>query len=301
MNSRLDRQRLISIAKQCWMVLMAVGLAYYLWHNGVHTLSTLRAIPATHLFAALLCILLGKLSALYLMRGSLRLVKSRLSTWRESIWVYASSDIAKYVPGGVWAIVGRVVHYRNYGMSTVDVSKALLLEHLGLGMTAVVVSLPSALIILAGQRTAGFTTVAVLAVMAVLLGVMGAWKVVWRRSAWKTSRSDNIRTTLVSSTVMIIGWVSMGTSFSLLLPDIGTFAQWFWSVGSYAAAFIAGMVAVFAPAGAGVREGVLVLAGQFSGTPTTTMLDAAILNRALWVIADLLFFLGAFTVRMLAR
>jgi uncharacterized membrane protein YbhN (UPF0104 family) len=61
------------------------------------------------------------------------------------------------------------------------------------------------------------------------------------------------------------------------------------------------MAAVFAPAGAGVREGVLVLAGQLSGIPATTMLDVAILNRALWLVADLLFFIGAVLVRMFTR
>jgi uncharacterized membrane protein YbhN (UPF0104 family) len=283
------------------MVLMVAGLAYYLWHNGARTLSTLRAMSAIHLFAALLCILPGKMAALYLMRASLRLVGSRLSAWHENIWVYASSDIAKYVPGGVWAIVGRVVRYRSYGMSAGEISKALLLEHLGLSMTALLVSLPSGLIILGGQGAAGFAAVAVFVFVAVLLGLVGTWRTAGRRLALSTSHAGVPGTLLVSFAVMIAGWVSMGTSFSLLLPDIGTFAQWFWSVGVYAAALIAGMAAVFAPAGAGVREGVLVLAGQLSGIPATTMLDVAILNRALWLVADLLFFIGAVLVRMFTR
>lgn len=301
MASKMDRQRLISITKQCWMLLMALGLAYYLWHNGTRTLFTLRAIPVMHLLGALLCILLGKLAALYLMRASLRLVKSNLSTWHESAWVYASSDIAKYAPGGVWAIVGRVVQYRNYGISTTDISKALFFEHVGLGMTACFVSLPAGLIILAGQQRIGAAAAITLTTMIVLFGVVGLWMRGRNRSVRVESRTQHARIILMSLAVMTIGWVAMGTSFSLLLPDIRTFGQWFWSVGSYAAAFIAGMVAVFAPAGAGIREGVLVLTGQLSGTQASILLDAAILNRALWVVADLLFFLSVLTSRLVAK
>lgn len=301
MASKTGRQHLIAIAKQCWMALMVLGLAYYLWNDGARILLALRAIPATYLFFALLCILLGKLSALILMRGSLLLLHSNWATWRESVWIYASSDIAKYVPGGVWAIVGRVVHYRNHGMSAAGISKALFLEHIGLGATALVISLPVGLIILIGQQSVAIALIALLVGVMALFGLVRVWAFRWRRSMKGEAPHRDLRRALASLAIMMVGWVAMGTSFSLLLPGSGTLMQWFWSVGSYAAAFITGMIAVFAPAGAGVREGVLVLAGQFSGLQATTMLDAAILNRALWVIADLMFFLCALVTRFFAK
>lgn len=267
------------------MVLLALG--FYVWKNGEHISTTLAAIPTIYLIAAFFCIVAGKFSALFLMQASLRISMQTPPDWRASSWIYASSDVAKYMPGGVWAIVGRVVHYRNLGLSAGAISKALLLENLGFGLTALILGTPVAVAMVSEAGwLGGLEWSAIIAVMAIL---------VWTGMRLLRSRGVQVSRTSfgigsLALAVMLLGWVAMGTSFFLLLAKFGGWLDWVWTVGTYAVAFTAGMVAVFAPAGAGVREGVLALAGQMHGIAATTMLDAALLNRALWVVVDVCFF-----------
>ncbi|MNK56732.1 hypothetical protein D3C87_757790 [compost metagenome] len=274
------------------MVFSALG--FYVWKNGGHITATLAAIPTIYLVAAFFCIVAGKFSALFLMQASLRMSMQAPPGWRASSWIYASSDVAKYMPGGVWAIVGRVVHYRNLGLSAGAISRALLLENLAFGVTALVLGTP---VVLATVSKAGWLGGpgwwAIVTVMAI---VVSAGIRLLRRRGAEVSRSS-VGIGSLALAVMTLGWVAMGTSFFLLLATFGSWFEWLWAVGTYAVAFIAGMVAIFAPAGAGVREGVLALAGQTHGISATMMLDAALLNRALWVVVDVCFFGFALVVR----
>ena len=286
----------IVIAKKCWTILVLLGLAYYLWANGRRIVNTAFTIPGNDLGVALLCIVIGKLSAIYVMWASLKVTATRLTSWRDIMWVYASADVAKYIPGGVWAIMGRVVQYRNYGMSAEAMSKALVLENIIVCFCALPLALPVCVLLFAEQ---GWLTpalgggVLVLAVLVTLGAVMFA-----RRFDLLKSMRPFIGVAPLASIVMMIGWVAMGTSFFMLLPGAQNLQLWLWAIGSYATAFVAGMVAVFAPAGAGVREGVLVLIGQLSGMSSSAILDAAILNRAIWVIADTCVFFWATVIRL---
>ncbi|MNQ55159.1 hypothetical protein D3C85_692430 [compost metagenome] len=134
------------------------------------------------------------------------------------------------------------------------------------------------------------------AIVTVMAIVVSAGIRLLRRRGAEVSRSS-VGIGSLALAVMTLGWVAMGTSFFLLLATFGSWFEWLWAVGTYAVAFIAGMVAIFAPAGAGVREGVLALAGQTHGISATMMLDAALLNRALWVVVDVCFFGFALVVR----
>ena len=293
------RQRVLAWAKICWILVVLAGVTYYLWHNGQQIVATLGDIPALNLLSALACVLCGKFAALYLMRASLQLQGDQLTGWRDHLWIYASSDLAKYMPGGIWAIVGRVVHYRHFGTSAVAISKALLLENMGLAITALLLAVPVGLMLFAvqGWSLALFATlVCLLAVLGLPVAARQA-----RRLDFMGFRGKTLRIILGALGVMLLGWVAMGTSFFLLLPEYNTIHYWLWSIGSYATAFIVGMTVVFAPAGAGVREGLLALAGQFIGIPTTVMLNAAILNRAIWVVADLCVFSFALFVRLFGK
>jgi hypothetical protein len=57
------------------------------------------------------------------------------------------------------------------------------------------------------------------------------------------------------------------------------------SIGGYALSWVAGFLAVFAPAGAGVREAVIV-AVLSTQTKTSVALVVALVSRALSVVAD---------------
>ena len=293
------RRQFLAFIKKCWVFLVLSGLSYYLWHNYQQMVMAMRGIPPLNLLGAFVCVLFGKLASLYLMGASLKLQDIQLTGWRNHLWIYSSSDIAKYMPGGIWAIMGRLYHYRDIGLSTTRISRALLLENMGFVISALLLGLPVGLMLLSNQMG----LMKILASLLLVFFVIGSLAVL-RKICYPSSLKFRIKVTKVilsALSIMLLGWVAMGTSLFLLLGEHGTFYSWLWSIGSYTAAFIVGMAAVFAPAGAGIREGVLLLAGRLSGISETMILDAAIFNRGVWMVVDLCVFSFAILVRFFKK
>lgn len=292
MKSSPAQRRILQFIKHCWTVLIVVALVIYLWKNGSHTLETVKQIPLWTLMVAWGCILVGKLAAYYLMVTSLTQLNTSVGDWRNLLWIYSSTDVAKYMPGGIWSIVGRIIHYRNEGLDTNQISKALLLENVGFIATAALYGLPVGALLFSSHLSDWVW----LGVASVSCGILLITVFIWR--------SERVRGLMIASyklwpglVAMTLAWTFMGTSFYLLLRVPYSFANWGWTTGSYAAAFAGGMLAVFAPAGAGIREGILVLAGHVQGTTALITVDAALLSRALWVVADITVFLIALSLR----
>ena len=94
--------------------------------------------------------------------------------------------------------------------------------------------------------------------------------------------------------VVVIGqmliWIGYGAAFALILMSEGETAQQLWFYGSaYDLSFGAGMLAIFAPSGVGVREAITALVVK--GRDPAMILSATIYLRALILIADLLVYL----------
>ncbi|WYX61838.1 hypothetical protein WJ967_05155 [Achromobacter xylosoxidans] len=210
MKDSRRNQRALAIAKQCWTGVILLALGLYVWKNGAHIAMTLAAIPKNHLIAAFLCIVAGKLSALSLMRASLRMLMPAPPSWRVSSWIYASSDVAKYMPGGVG-------HRRPSGalQESEPVGclhlKALLLENLGFGVTALALGTPVAvaMALKAGWLSGmGWSAVA----MVVIAMIWAGSRLLVRRGVAISRLNAGIGS--VALMVMTLGWVAMGTSFS---------------------------------------------------------------------------------------
>jgi uncharacterized membrane protein YbhN (UPF0104 family) len=96
------------------------------------------------------------------------------------------------------------------------------------------------------------------------------------------------------------GWASNGLMTYVLLRQLSGHSRGavLVSVGGYALSWVAGFVAVFAPAGAGVREAVMV-AVLSTRTTAATALTVALITRALAVVCDAL--TGAAAVALIGR
>lgn len=279
--------------KQLWLVLVAVALVWYLFNNGTHLRDVLSQTSLWKLGFALAGIFVGKMCAFLLMARSLSLVGSRNVGFLGLLWIYSSADVAKYMPGGVWAVVGRLIHYKDIGLSAGSISKALLFENVGFAAAALFVMIPAGLFFL-GEHFGPNAAMAVAIMVAACL-IIGLVVLVYVARRWFASVSTS--RPWLPLLLMGVGWLAMGTSFFILLPIPFSPEVWLWFVGVYATSFVAGMAAVFAPAGAGVREGLLLISAGVVGVPGAVVLDSAILNRGLWVLADILLFSLAFLLR----
>jgi hypothetical protein len=112
----------------------------------------------------------------------------------------------------------------------------------------------------------------------------------------RTNRRLPSRVLLVWCFAFVTTWLIQGLSLGCALRSVGVSAAWSdgltWA-GEIASSSFLGFVAVFAPGGLGVREGILseLLADQ-SGISAAQALMAAVLLRGAWLLGEIIATLG---------
>lgn len=178
--------------------------------------------------------------------------------------VYFTANLGRYVPGKVLQIAGVAYLSRGVGVSpALGTASAVL----GQGLALAGATLVGALALLgSGQR---FRTLGVVAIVgAALLVVLVGVPAVFRRGVdlwFRLARGDPPDALEADATfglrwlaLYTVNWVVYAGSFWGLVRSFGLEGGALEVASAFAAAYVLGYVAFFAPAGLGVREGFLV-------------------------------------------
>ena len=216
----------------------------------------------------------------------------------EAARVFLVSQLGKYLPGSVWPVLAQMELGRRRGIprATMLAANILMLTVVtatGLLTGAALLPWSSA----AGLREHWWT----LLLIPPLLGLLhprAIPAVVDRllRLAGRPPIGARVAPAgMVRAVLWGFGtWALLGAHLYLMLHALGGRggAAVAASVGGMALAFAAGLIVVPAPAGAGIREAVIV--ATFSGLlPTSAALAVALASRALLVVADVTLAAGA--------
>jgi hypothetical protein len=207
------------------------------------------------------------------------------------IWVLSS--LGKYVPGKVWAIAGMALMARDAGVAAwAATASAILLQALAVGTGAAVAAIAGGPAIEASRPGAvpwfGVgSVVAVCGVVALLYPPVSRrlLALAGMRAEVATPGPGPILLGLISN---VAAWLGYGVAFWLLAaavlpgPGPGLTA----AIAAFAASYVIGLVALIAPGGLIVREGLLVamLSGSLGLGPATAL---AIASRVLLTITEL--------------
>jgi glycosyltransferase 2 family protein len=203
---------------------------------------------------------------------ALRHSPTRLS-WFRAVRIFFVSNLARYVPGAVWQFAGLAAMAAAAGASPVAATLAVLLQQLVLLTTGFVLILSGAPHFL-GAWTRTLDSVSQLLLAALLTGALiwlgpRALPVVRRWAERVVKRpvplpSPPHRGFALYVVRAALGWVAYGVAFWLFSRALfGDAAPSAWlAATAYVASYLAGLLAIFAPAGIGVREGALVLSLQ---------------------------------------
>ena len=244
--------------------LLGIAVVWFLWRRVAQDLGDFRSVelqlqfrPAQIALAAIVVwVTYGLLIAAW--RAVLGGWKQQLS-FRSSVRIWCVSNLGRYLPGKVWSIAGLAVLASREGVQGWSAAgSALVMQAVSIGTGAAVgfAFLPqvdSQLPLVAGFAIA---TVSVVALMTkpVVRGIS--------RLAGKNVELEALppRTILLAAAVTLASWLMYGMAFWLLArgitPDF--VPPLTLAVGTFAAAYIVGLLAVFAPGGLIVREGVLM-------------------------------------------
>ncbi|HTO72612.1 MAG TPA: lysylphosphatidylglycerol synthase domain-containing protein [Gemmatimonadales bacterium] len=174
--------------------------------------------------------------------------------FRAATRIWFLANLGRYVPGKVWSVAGMVVLAQREGVQPwAATASAVAVQAIGIGTAVAVVA----------AAAPGAESPLRLAIAAGLaIGTMGllAWEFATRQIRRLVPRFDELRpipvsVLLVSTGLTLIGWLLYGVSFWALgrglgLPPLGLPM----AAAVFALGYILGLLALFAPGGAGVRE-----------------------------------------------
>lgn len=206
----------------------------------------------------------------------------------DAVSIYMISNMGRYVPGKIWSIAGMAALAKGQGVPVaVSATSAVVLQGVGL-LAAGTIGLGafaggSGLIPRWGLVGAGVAAGLLLLVLAVP-SLFRAAVALWFRIV-RTRPPANLASALVLRWLLQVAgaWVAMGASFWIFAASLGMALSPVHAGSAFAAAYVAGYLMLFAPAGVGVREGFLValLAPALGSGPATVLAIAA----RLWMTA----------------
>ena len=191
--------------------------------------------------------------------------------------IWSTSELARYLPGVIWQVVGRVYLCKPYGVSGTVCSASQILELVVFLLANVLVAL-GCLIWFGTKMDPGaakylYVVLALVPLLMLSLHPKVFYTMLTRYMTWRgkelPSRRVRGKTLTLLTLWAIIGllWQSLALYLITYEPLALQKAKWWVVAGSYCLAWCAGFVAVWAPGGLGVREFVFVAAMSFALPP----------------------------------
>ena len=216
---------------------------------------------------------------------------SVMPSLRASAQIYYIGQLGKYVPGSIWAVVAQselgLSHRITRSRSVVVALGALaVLVVTGTGVAATFLSTTSP----GSLRSYWWALPALPVGICLLTPPVFNWLIRFAlRVTHRDETTDGIgaRSLAVSSMWALVMWGLFGAHIWVLAGELGGRSSHvaLVCVGAFALAWVAGLLVVVAPAGAGAREAALVLTlGSVLDRPDALVL--ALVSRILMVVGD---------------
>ncbi len=214
----------------------------------------------------------------------------------EVIRVYFVSQLGKYIPGAVWPIVAVVAMCRRFGIAPRAAAVGGSLATLFALTTGASVGVVFVLVAATGSTVGLLWLLLLVPLLVVLMHPRVLTAIVNR--LLRLLRREPVALNLGGRTLAAalgwpaLSWLLLGAHCWALVVafDGPTWSSLPGSIGGFALAYVAGVVAVFAPAGAGVREAVLAasLAGVTSDASFghTQIVVVVLVSRVMLAVLD---------------
>jgi uncharacterized membrane protein YbhN (UPF0104 family) len=276
-----------------WIFVAAtVGLGGYAIADGWPQVQAgLSQIGPLEIAGALLCVLAGLLATMQVYRTLLAALGSALPA-RTAAQILFVGQLGKYLPGSVWPVLAQMQlgsAHKVPRTRSASASVLAMLIALVSGVLTGVIMVP-----FAGSAAHRYWWVFLLAPV---IGLCMHPRVLNRilNRVLRIARRPPLERPLTGRNVAVglgwgvVGWIFFGLQIWLLGSRLGlsSGSGLLLAIGSFAFAWCAGFVVVFAPAGAGIREVVLValLVAVMSRADATAV---ALVSRVLMTAGDLI-------------
>lgn len=291
-----QKKKLMKWAKRIFLILVAVFLVRY-FYNNIDDYKNLDMDINWGVFAgAVLFYFLYKISLASLWHYLTVLNDCGIKYFR-AITAYLYSILGKYIPGKVFMLLARIPAYEEEGKSIGKVTVCFFLENICTLLGAAFLFLVS-LFFFPNDVLGQYQWAAVLLVIAFFICINPKIINFFLKYVEKIMKKDNLRIPITYGQMfkvvgLFIGnWIIVGIGFYMLTCSIYQIpvSELLYVAGIFGVSCIIGILAVFAPSGIGVREGILV-AGLQLIMPMEYAVVISIVSR-LWMTVSELALIG---------
>ena len=182
-----------------------------------------------------------------------------------SLRIWMSANLGRYVPGKVWQMAGLAVLSRRIGLSATVAATSGVVGQVFALAAAGLIGVPVLVASRGNTGRAGGVLLFALAILIVLASIpaviRGVLAVLFRMARIPTEHVPRPGPFFGPRWLLLYlaNWAIYGTAFVVFMVGLGLEGTPVGLAASFAAAYLLGYAAVFAPAGLGVREGFLIL------------------------------------------
>ncbi len=274
---------------------------YYIAHTIISNAEALLQAQANVSYAMLLCSIGITTVCVFLGGWEWQLLLTALGHEvgvRQGLRIHLIANVAKYVPGFVWQIVGKAYLCHQAHVPRRHTTVAIGFEFVSIistGLLAALVTLPGSGLMTMSleERWAVYGLAALMGGVVFLglpLGLQAGINVLYRDEDWK------IRWGLVSLALvaMFLTWLLWGVGFCSLVAALYPVrsAQVPTFIFTLAASFVFSLLIIFVPTGIGVRESAMTFLLSTALPPSIAALTA-ILTRLVLVVGEVIGFVVA--------
>ena len=242
-----------------------------------------------------------------------------IETWRRTVIgsgqslsfgdatrIWFVSNLGKYIPGKIWSIAAMTMMARQSSVSaSVAAGSSVMIQ-------LVTIAAGIGVVLLTGAQAVDHPMIAVAAGALILIGLTIAPRIIpaaARSAASLTGKEITLpkipaRLVWMAALSSIVSWIAYGIAFQLFIRGIiGSAAGATTSyIAVYAASYILGFLALFAPGGAVVRESAIVTGMvRFALSGQADALAIAVTSRVWLTVTELVPGLGYMAIGKRAR
>jgi uncharacterized membrane protein YbhN (UPF0104 family) len=284
------------LARVAFLVVALTACGLVIWRTRDDFLAALSHVSPAAMVLAFLAVLVGGIVPMFAWRVLIDDLGSYVPLGASSR-IYFVSQLGKYIPGSVWSFLAQVELAREYRVPVRRSGAVALLTIITAAVSAVLVVTATLPFSTPALRHDYWWVVLLLPPMLVLLhpAAIRWWSSRLLRLARRSSEPLEVSGAALTKSVgwMIVAWACYGLQAFFLVRETAAAGTpvglpvLLQCAGIFALAWVAGLLFVVVPAGAGVREVILVV-GLASVLPSGAALAVALLSRVLLTAADLL-------------
>jgi len=293
---RLHVRRVNRTALRYLSWLVATAVVILVGRSLAHGLAELRTHPPPHppkwglILVSGAIFLSGHAVLVQTWRSMLACWDARLPFWGAArIW--SVSNLARYLPGKIWNIGAMGAMSKSAGVSPVAASGSAILSTLVNLLAGFAVSVIAGRTLLE-QSSQGRGALAILIVaLASLMLLAAPWLMPRLAPVFARLVGRPVEATLPGRAVVyalvgnIAAWLLYGAAFQLFVTGLlgstaGGYAEY---LAAYTISYILGYLFLFAPAGIGVREGVMVTVLTYAGLASAPEAALVALTSRVWL------------------